>query len=163
MSLQAATLGAATEAGWLLYRLQRELWSAVPDSVLMGAANVLLAMVIVGTGTAPRRSVAVALVWGSVLAGLMIAGGLELVGSLLGMAYGVQCAPAIWSAYRTRVPSGLAPTTWAITLLEAWLWGWYGAVNNDAGLLALATVGTIASVALLVRCFVTRGRTTGVG
>jgi len=54
----------------------------------------------------------VAIGWAIVLTGIGIAGGTRTLGAVLGAAYLVQVAPAVWTVLREPVPSGVATSTW---------------------------------------------------
>ena len=77
---------------------------------------------------------------------------------MLGAAYGVQVAPAVWTAWRTASPTGVAATTWAFVVVESLLWGAYGLHHADPATSVLAVVGVLAGGAMLLRKLVTRHR-----
>jgi uncharacterized protein with PQ loop repeat len=158
VSLASATLGVTSELGWLSYTLHGALWSAVPESILMVSTNALLARAIVRTDVALARAVLVAVVWAATLVTCTLLGGWALLGLLLPVAYTVQVAPAVWSAYRTHSPSGIAASTWGLILIESVLWGCYGLARDDPALQTFAIVGSVASSAILLRLLATRRR-----
>lgn len=158
VSLLAATVGAATETGWVLYSVQVGLWSAVPESALMVVTNIALAMTVVRTGTPIGRSLRAAIAWLVVIAIVTIAGGMVALGALLPLAYAGQVAPAIWCAYRTWSPSGVASATWVLIGLESALWAAYGVAHGDLAITMLAGVGLAAAALILLRKFTTRHR-----
>ena len=69
------------------------------------------------------------------------------IAALLGFAYAVQVTPAVWCAYRTRTPVGVARATWLLLALESALWSIYGAAHSDPAMLTFAAVGLTASAA----------------
>jgi hypothetical protein len=70
---------------------------------------------------------------------------------MLGIAYGVQMTPYVWSAFRVRRPTGIAPRTWLMNLVESALWGAYGVAHGDVPIMLYAAIGTTASAAILAR------------
>ena len=89
--------------------------------------------------------------WAAVLTLVTAAGGWAALGALLGVAYGIQVAPCIWSAFRVREPTGIALHTWTLSLVEAALWGAYGLTHSDVPIVLYATIGTMSSAAILAR------------
>jgi hypothetical protein len=158
VSMATATLGVASEASWIAYTLQRQLWGALPVAAVMVAANLLLAGTIRRAGVPPTGAVVAGVAWAGGLIAVTMAGGWGALGAVLGVGYAVQVGPAVWAAYRTWAPSGIAPATWAATLAECGLWGVYALARADPALMGLAIVGTAASSAVLVRWFATRAR-----
>ena len=143
----------------MTYALHEALWSAVPEAVLMAAANAVLVVALLRLGAGA---------WGgrggpqpcgrSSSPSSPTIGGAGALGVALGAAYGVQVAPAVWTAWRTASPSGVAGATWAMILVEAGLWGIYGVGHGDPATTVLAIVGSAAGVAMLTRKAVVRHR-----
>jgi hypothetical protein len=159
VSLANATLAIGSELGWLSYTLHGSLWSAAPESALMALTHVLLAVVLVRAGVPLARPLAAAVAWSAILVAATTIGGWVLLGAMLPIAYGVQVAPAVWCAYRTHSPSGIAVGTWLLILVECVLWGVYGGVQHDPALTMLAALGGSSSLAIVVRVLATRDRT----
>jgi hypothetical protein len=157
-ALAWATLGVSTEAAWIAYTVHARLWPAMIEPVLMVASNVMLAGAIIRAGAPARRPVLFGVAWGSVLAGAGLTAGWTVLGAVLGVAYAVQVSPAIVAAYRTPVPSGVAPVTWAATLVEGLLWGFYGAARRDPAVMVFAVVATVSASVVLARWVTTRRR-----
>lgn len=158
VSLAWATIGAVTNVAWVAYMVSAELWAALPSAAAMAVLYALLAVVIVRTGVPLRRPLLAAAAWGVVLLAVTVVAGWSVLGIVLGVAYAVQVAPSVWAAYRTWAPRGIAPATWACTLLESALWGLYGVAERDAALVLFAITGTTAAVAILARWAATRHR-----
>ena len=158
LSLSYATLGMTSELAWIGYTLHGRLWSAVLEPVLMTTTNATLAVVLVRAGMSPWRAVLAGLMWGGVLASAAMLFGVPALAALLPLAYAVQVAPSIWSAYRTFSPSGVAAATWALVGAEALLWGAYGVAHQDPAMTTFAVVGVLAAMAILVRKVTTRRR-----
>ena len=77
--------------------------------------------------------------------------GWAALGALLGVAYGIQVAPCIWSAFHVREPTGIATHTWTLNLIEAVLWGVYALSHSDVPIALYAVIGTVTSAAILTR------------
>jgi uncharacterized protein with PQ loop repeat len=151
VSLAGPAIGAVTEAGWLVYVVEVGLWSAAPEPVLMVVADVALAVAITRRGGPLATALVAGVVWAAALIVVTTAGGWAALGAMLGIAYGVQMTPYVWSAYRVRQPTGIATHTWTMNLVEAALWGVYGLAHADAPIVLYAVIGTTTSVAILAR------------
>jgi uncharacterized protein with PQ loop repeat len=151
VSLAGPAIGAVTEAGWLVYVAEVELWSAAPEPVLMVIANVALATAICRRGGALVTALVVGVGWAATLTVVTTAGGWAALGAMLGIAYGVQMTPYVWSAFRVRRPTGIAPHTWLMNLIESALWGAYGLTHGDVPIMLYAAIGTTTSAAILAR------------
>ena len=101
----------STRSVWVAYAVHQGLWSAAPEAVLMTVSNGVLVVVAAarpaplggGARRAPpargrRRSPS----WPCSAAP-------AAVGVVLGAAYGVQVAPAVWTAWRTASPRASPP------------------------------------------------------
>jgi hypothetical protein len=157
VSLSGPAIGAVTEAGWLVYVAQVGLWSAAVEPVLMVLANVALVVAICRRGGRLDRAVIVGAAWSAALILITMAGGWAALGAMLGVAYGVQVTPHVWSAYRVETPTGIAPRTWTMNFAEAVLWGTYGLAHGDGPIVLYAVIGTASSAAILGRARVSRG------
>ena len=151
VSLAGPAIGAVTEAGWLVYVAEEELWSAAPEPVLMVIANVALATAISRRDGPLVTALVVGTAWAATLTLATTAGGWAALGATLGIAYGVQMTPYLWSAFRVRRPTGIAVHTWTMNLVESVLWGIYGLAHGDRPIVLYAVIGTTTSTAILVR------------
>jgi uncharacterized protein with PQ loop repeat len=158
VSLTWAFLGAVTNAAWFGYLLSQRLWAGMPSVVCMVVLYGALASALVRRGVAWRSPTLLAVLWSLFLAALGPVGGLVVLGLVLGLSYGVQVAPSVWSAYRTWAPSGVSPGTWAIALVEVSLWGLYGLGKGDVPIQVFALTGISSSLAMLARWAATRRR-----
>lgn len=156
LSATAATVGSATELGWVVYTVDGRLWSAVPESVLMVFTNVALVVAVVRAGGPIGRSLGVATAWLAVLAAVAVTGGPAVLGPLLPLAYVGQVSPAVWSVYRVPSPTGVAVVTWVVIGVESALWGTYSLARGDAALSSLGAVGVVAAAAIVARATGTR-------
>ncbi len=151
VSITDATLGIGSEAAWVGYATQAELWSALPEAVLMSVANVVLVVGLVRTGASSRRAVPAGLAWIGALAGVAVIGGPGALGLALGLTYAVQVGPAVWTVWRTSSPTGVVTSTWLLIGAEGLLWGAYGVHHHDPAVTTFAATATIAAVATVVR------------
>jgi len=86
------------------------------------------------------------------------------LGAVLTGAFVLQVAPSLWRAYRTRHPAGISRGTWLLILAELTCWGLYGIRSSDPRLIALGSLGVIASTLMLTRAGSTaRDRADAVG
>lgn len=77
------------------------------------------------------------------------------LGTVLSIAFVVQVTPAVWTAYRTRVPNGIAAGTWLLVLGELSCWGLYGFHQDDRRLAFMGLTGIVAAIAMIIRAVTT--------
>jgi len=159
VSPSCAALGLVTEMGWIVYAIRADMWSAVPEACLMAVSNVGLLVLLLLAGAVLRGSAAVALGWAVLLGGALLAGQ-DSAAVLLALAYVGEAAPAVWCAYRSPAPTGIARLTWVLIGMEATLWGVYGASHRDPANLTFGLIGSSAAIAILLRT--RRSSSTGV-
>lgn len=151
--------GVVANVGWVAYLVHQSLWMSVvaPLGTALGYAATLVILRRVGsplTDSAVRGATLA-----SVLVTITTLGGWDALGVALGLSHAVTITPSIWSAYRTRVPSGVSAGTWGLGLIEALLWGVYGWYHADAGIVTFAIVALLGAALMLARWNVTRRRT----
>ena len=151
VSVLGPMIGLVSEITWAAYVVDAELWSAAAEPVMMLAANTALLVAAVGAGGRLKGAIAAAALWAVGMTAIGAAGGWTVVGTALGVAYAVQVAPCVWSAYRTAAPTGVAATAWIANLGEGVLWVAYGASRGDHALVLLGTAESGAAVAILAR------------
>ena len=78
----------------------------------------------------------------------LIAAGWEVAGLATGLCYGIQLAPAVVAAHRTRALDGVSSGTWKMSFVEALLWLVYGLSVADAALIAGGAAGIVMAVAV---------------
>ena len=83
VSLTSATIGIGTELAWVGYTVSGGLWSALPEAVLMSAANLALAGALVHRGASGGRAVPASVVWIVLLAAVALATGRAGLGVML--------------------------------------------------------------------------------
>jgi hypothetical protein len=77
------------------------------------------------------------------------------LGALLTVAFAVQVAPSIWTAYRTERPTGISAGTWLLILGELCCWLTFGLYKSDPRLITLGLSGATASALMLARILAT--------
>jgi hypothetical protein len=163
VSVTSAVLGIATEVAWIAYSAAAGLWSAVPEAVIMAAANALLAVTLLRRTPVAGRAVVVGMAWFAVLGAVAVLGGLTALAVVLAGAYAVQVTPALWTVWRTPSPTGVAAATWALVGVEGVLWGAYGIHHGDPATTSLGAVCIGAAAAALARKAVVRHPVTSPG
>jgi hypothetical protein len=158
VSLTSATIGIGTELAWVGYTVSGGLWSALPEAVLMCAANLALAGALVHRGASGGRAVPASVVWIVLLAAVALATGRAGLGVMLAGAYAIQVAPAVWTAWTTECPTGVAAWTWAMVGAEGALWGVYGLGHGDRAVTWFAGVAMATAAAMLLRKVAVRAR-----
>ena len=144
---------------WLVYGLAADLWALVPISVV---ALVLYGVIAV-TLTRLRRGrtvpeIALGATIGLVPLPALALGGLDAAGVAIGVGYGLQLAPAVIAAYRTRELHGVAPGTWIMAFVESAIWFAYGLDVLDPALLVGGASGVVLPALPLARLVVTGHR-----
>ena len=142
---------------WLAYGLANELWGLIPVSLVAAVLYGLIGVVYVRVaGPAELAGIAAGAVGlGAVPLPFLAFGGWSAAGLAVGLCYGMQLAPAVVGAYRSRELAGIAAGTWALALVESAIWLFYGAVVADVALLVGGGAGVVMASAILVRLAVT--------
>lgn len=158
-----AVASVTVNAGWMVYAVGVSDWGIFPVSVVSVMAYLVIVASVLRHATARRRRVATSMAAASAVITAIplvafLLGGWVAAGLALGTLYGIQLSPAVVAVYRAYDVSGVSLATWVIAIVEATLWGIYGLARLDAGLIALATTGTLMSALVLLRLFVRRPR-----
>lgn len=151
-----AAFGVVTNLAWLAYLSARGLWASVPASLVVSAFYGVTLHHLAHAGARLRAVAPASAAWAAMLALALAGGGWALLGLVLGVSYGVQVAPGVWTAYRTPRPRAIAPATWVTILVEALLWGLYGLFHGDVPLLLFTITAVVASGLMLARYGATR-------
>ena len=154
VSPQALLNGFASDIGWFTYGLAAGLtpvWVAAGIAMPIGLFTLSLVR-----ANVRRHQVAVAFVWGIVLAGAWLVGGALGLGAMLGVSVVVNHGPQVLVALRGSDLSGLHPATWWISLADAGLWGGYGVLADDVALMAYGIILGTAGIVVLARIAWTR-------
>lgn len=150
-------IGLVANAGWTAYLLSQELWAAAPSTAGMVVFYVLVLRSLQRAGVSLRTALIRGAVAVALLGAVTVAGSWPVLGLVLGWAYLPQLAPAVWSAYRSHDPSGVAVGTWTVILVEAALWLVYGRLVGDVPVLIYSVVGVASSGLILARLAATVG------
>lgn len=155
----------AINAWWVAYALAAPLWSLLPVASLSLLLYVWIGIVFVRS-TSLRSLIGVgvgALGLGMAPLPALLAGGWEIAGIAVGLSYGLQLAPAVVAAYRTRELAGVSTATWVISFTEAALWLAYGVGIGDRALVAGGAMGVLMAGAIVGRLLVCDVRGAAVG
>jgi hypothetical protein len=151
VSITTPVLGVGTELAWAAYAGAAELWSALPEALLMVVGNAALAVALARRGVRLRSALAAGLAWVAVLAAVTACAGLLGLAVALALGYAVQITPAVWTAWRTTSPTGIAASTWALVGAEGVLWAAYGIHHRDVATAGFAAIAITAAALTLVR------------
>jgi uncharacterized protein with PQ loop repeat len=158
VSVLWTALGAVTNLAWFAYALARGLWAGVPATLATACFYGFLFVMLVRFGGRARTAVLGGTAWALLLGGVTLTGGWSALGAVLGVSYAVQVAPSLWTAWRTYAPTGIAPGTWVLFLVQVLLWGYYGAEEHDWAIKGFAVTGIVSSTLMLLRWLTTRSR-----
>lgn len=153
-----AATGASSNLGWLAYMVSQQLWIVLP-SVIVASVQFLTTFWLLRRNHAQVRTGAVAGI--AISAGYVAVGiafGWTTLGAVLAFSYAIQLAPSVVTAWRTWAPDGISPTTWTIAVMEAVGWGTYGILVEDRNIVFFGIVSGTASLMVLTRLWVARGR-----
>lgn len=150
-------IGLVSNAGWTAYLLSQQLWAAVPSTTVMVFFYAVVLRALHKTGVPLASAFVRGVISVGVLAAAYRLGSWTVLGLVLGWAYVPQLAPAVWAAYRTRLPAGISSATWALIGVEAALWMVYGVLLADAPVVIFGGVGVVAAVLILARVWATIG------
>ncbi len=154
-----AGVSIAMNVWWLVYGLAERLWGLVPVSAVATAIYLVVAGALVRLrGPGALRPLATGLVIGALPLPVLVVGGWPAAGVAIGVGYGLQLAPAVVAAYRTRELEGVAPATWIMAFGESAIWLAYGLALADPALLVGGTCGVVFPSMLLGRLVVTGHR-----
>ncbi|MEU8222484.1 PQ-loop domain-containing transporter [Kribbella sp. NPDC048915] len=146
-----AALTSVNNAAWFVYFMLSGYWTAGLPSTAASVLAGTIAVMLIRRGTAWRRAAGLIAVWVGLLICVGVIGGRIGLGSLLATALIVQVTPSLWTAYRTKFPTGISQATWALVFGELCCWLVFGLCKADARLTVLGATGAVASVAMLAR------------
>jgi uncharacterized protein with PQ loop repeat len=153
-----ATLASINNAAWFAYFALEHYWTAlVPSSSATVLAGTLAVLLSVRGQARPRPAVLIG-TWAAMLVTAYLILGRAGLGTLLTVAFAVQVAPSLWTAYRTARPTGVSSGTWLLILGELSCWLAFGLHESDPRLIALGLSGVTASVLMLARIYRTSRR-----
>ncbi len=144
-------IGLVSNAGWTFYLLSRELWAAIPSTVVMMVFYGLVLRALARTGTRLDRSWGRGATWAALLGIAAAVGGMRGLGLVLAWSYVVQIAPAVRAVYAVGRPTGVSVATWLLIAGEAALWGFYGWWFDDLPVMIYAAVGVLGGLAIVAR------------
>ena len=153
-----AALGMTINLGWLAYLVAQQYWVAIP-SVVAAITSFGLALWLlhrnggeVRTGLLMSAATAVACVV------IQLAAGWTVLGTVLGMSNGLYLGPSVVAAWRTHVPAGISPLSWALTVLEGLKWGFYGALVESGPIVVYGSTAILLAGMVLLRLWMARHR-----
>jgi uncharacterized protein with PQ loop repeat len=146
-----AALTSISNAGWIAYFALSRLWTSLVPAISATVLAGVLAALLARRGRVPPRSVAVAAGWAAALALSWAIAGPAGIGTALTASFALQVAPSVWTAWRTRHPTGISRATWLLVLAELLCWALYGPHVADPRLTVLGCTGVAASLLMLAR------------
>lgn len=145
-------VGLALNLWWVTYAIEERLWGILPVSIVGFSLYALIGRQIIDiVGPSARRSMAI----GAIAPGLLpllflLFGGWTAAGLAIGVSYGLQFAPAAFSALRSEEVGGISPVTWGMAGIEAAIWVVYGLVIGDPALIVGGGGGLAMATAIMV-------------
>ena len=153
-----ATVGAVSNGAWAAYLFSQALWIAVPSTAAMAFFYLVTAVLIGRAGRPMGTAVVLGTAWALLQVAAGLVGGWSGLGLVLGVSFGVQATPSLWTAFRTRAPRGISSGTWQLILIEGLLWTVYGAGHGDRAVVVFGILSSFASALMLGRYYTTRHR-----
>ena len=153
-----AAAGLTINLGWLAYVIHGGFWVTIP-SIVAAVSSFGLALWLLYRNGADIRvalwmSAAVAVA--SVV--VQLAAGWTVLGTVLGLSNGLYLGPSVITVWRSRVPSGVSPLTWMLTVLEGLKWGFYGVLVFSGPIVVYGTTAVLLAALVLLRLWTTRHR-----
>jgi len=146
-----AALTSINNAAWTVYFALSHYWTPTISAAVVTLIAGILATELARRGRMTRTGTLLTSVWTVLLIALGTAFGRVALGAALAAAFIVQVSPSLFTAYRTRHPTGISRRTWLLILGELVCYGLYGLKTGDPRLIALGTIGTTASILMLAR------------
>jgi uncharacterized protein with PQ loop repeat len=146
-----ATLTCLNNAAWAGYFALSRFWTALAPSLSATLLAGALAMMLALRGRARLRPALLIFAWAALLAAALGVAGRAGLGTLLTAGFVLQITPPIWTAYRTKYPTGISPGTWLLIFGELAIWAIYGVHKSDPRLTVLGFTGVAASILMLGR------------
>jgi hypothetical protein len=131
-------------------------WTALVPSTSATVLAWTLAGTLTRRGLARRRAATAAAAWAGLLMASFAVAGRGGLGMLLTAAFALQVSPSLWTAYRTKRPTGISRGTWLLILGELSCWTAFGLHRTDPRLIALGVTGITAGTLMLARIRQTR-------
>lgn len=151
-------IGLVINAAWSFYLIEAGLWPASISTFFMVVFYSVVMWALHRAGASLGASVARGLGLTILLVLITTTFGWLALGTVLGFSQFLQVSPAIFTAYRTRRPTGIAPATWWIAGVEGLLWGYYGWFHGDAPIMIFA-VTYVTTAGLMLARYYTVART----
>lgn len=150
LSTQWALLTSINNAGWFGYFAASHYWAALVPATSAGLLGGCLAIMLNRRQKLTRRSWRTIGTWAIVL-GATASIDRQVLGVLLSGGFIIQVIPAVFMAYSTRRPTGIARGTWRLVLAELSCWAAFGVAKRDGPLVVLGATGVITALLMLNR------------
>jgi uncharacterized protein with PQ loop repeat len=145
--------GLVINGAWCAYLIQAGLWPASISTFFMVVFYSAIMWALARAGRSLRTSLWRGAATGAVFAAIAAGFGWLVMGTVLGLSQFLQVGPAIFTAYRTRRPTGIAPATWWIAGTEGLLWGYYGWFHRDVPIMIFSVTYVATAVLMLARYY----------
>jgi uncharacterized protein with PQ loop repeat len=146
-----SVLTSLNNAAWFGYFALSAYWTALVPSFAASLMAGVLAVMLTRAGRARARAAAPVAAWAALLGASLAVAGRAGLGTLLTVAFAIQVAPSLWTAYRSQNPTGISRGTWLLVLGEVSCWAVYGFYRSDPRVIAVGLTGVVASVLILAR------------
>lgn len=151
-------IGLVTNAAWTSYLWSQGLWAAMPSTAGMVFFYVLVIRYLRRARVPLGRPLARGVLLGGLYTVIAVVLGWSALGLVLGWSYIVQISPAVWSAYRSRNPTGISVGSWSLITVESGLWLVYGWLLGDVPIVVFGSTGLASGAAIVVRALLTGRR-----
>lgn len=151
-------IGVVTNAAWTAYLIHQGLWPATISAILVMTFFGVVMWALHRTGVPLAASVWRGVAFGVGVIVVALTLGWFALGTVLGVSQFLQVSPAIITAYRSALPTGIAPGTWWIAGAEGILWGYYGQYHADIPIVIFAATYLLTAALMLARYWTVVGR-----
>jgi hypothetical protein len=146
-----AALTSINNTAWTVYFALSRYWTATVSAAIVMVIAGILAVELTRRGRMSSAGTQLTSAWSVLLVVLGIGFGRVALGTALTAAFVMQVSPSLYTAYRTRHPTGISRGTWLLILGELICYGLYGLKTGDPRLITLGSIGTTASLLMLAR------------
>ena len=153
-----AAVGMTINLGWLTYVVENRFLVTIPSIIAAIVSFALALYLLYRNGANVRLGLLMSVPVALASVGIQIAAGWTVLGTVLGLSNALYLGPSVVAAWRARVPVGISPATWWLTVLEGLKWGLYGVLVAAVPIMVYGSTAIGLALLVLLRLWVARDR-----
>ena len=153
-----AAVGMTINLGWLAYVVENEFWVTIPSIIAAIVSFGLALYLLYRNGADVRLGLLMTVPIAVASVGIQMVAGWTVLGTVLGLSNALYLGPSVVAAWRARVPVGISPVTWWLTVLEGLKWGFYGVLVAAVPIMVYGSTAIGLALLVLLRLWVARDR-----